>query len=64
MPDKEVKKLMKALEKQGFECEIGGSGHPKVYREGKFITSLPSTPSDWRSLKNALALLKREGFRK
>lgn len=64
MTAKEVKKLVKALEAQGFEVKIGKTNHPKVYRDGKLITTLPSTPSDWRSLKNALALLKRAGFTK
>lgn len=62
MPSKEVKKLVKALKIQGFEIKTGKKNHIKVYRSGRLITTLPATPSDWRSLKNAIALLKQAGF--
>ncbi|GGX46337.1 hypothetical protein [Streptomyces noursei] len=63
MPSKEVKQLMKALEKQDFEVEQTRSNHYKVKKGGKLITFLPSTPSDSRSLKNCMPYLKRAGYK-
>ncbi|MCI1748561.1 MAG: hypothetical protein LKI24_11000 [Acidipropionibacterium sp.] len=36
--------------------------HYRVYREGLLIAGLPTTPSDWRSLRNARAQLRRAGL--
>lgn len=61
--NKEVRKLTKELERQGFEVRRAKSNHLKVYKDGRYIATMPSTPSDQRSLKNATALLRRHGFR-
>ena len=37
-------------------------GHFKVYVGGALTTTLPGTPSDPRSLKNAIAHLRRAGL--
>ena len=60
--NKEVKVIIRALEAQGFEVWIPKNQHPTVYRDGRRISTLPSTPSDRRSLLNSLAPLKRAGF--
>ncbi|MBE6483687.1 MAG: type II toxin-antitoxin system HicA family toxin [Actinomycetaceae bacterium] len=62
--DKEVRKLVKELEAAGFTTERTSRGHVKVYRDGTLITTLPGTPSSSRSLKNAMAYLRRAGFRR
>ena len=59
------RKLLKALEKAGFEWEDKtGKKHNKisiVCPNGKsFLWVFASTPSDWRSLKNETAQLRRE----
>ena len=61
--DKELRKLLKALEAAGYETRPTRNGHHVVYRKGVRITTISGTPSDRRSLLNALAPLKRRGFR-
>ncbi|MEW6880772.1 hypothetical protein QEV68_04265 [Trueperella pyogenes] len=63
MPNKEVKELVKKLESQGFTCETTRKNHIKVRANGRLITTLPSTPSDNRALKNAIRLLAKAGFK-
>ncbi|NNG20478.1 hypothetical protein HJ590_13065 [Naumannella sp. ID2617S] len=60
--DKDMKKLVKALEKQGFTCSLTTKGHVAVYRGGVLVATFSGTASDWRSMKNALAPLRRAGF--
>lgn len=57
----DIKALLKALEASGCKIEKTGSGHIKVTRDGKTIT-LPSTASDWRSLKNSVAQARKDGL--
>ena len=61
--DKDLKKLLKALEAQGFEVRKSGKGYPMVYLRGEFVAKLAQTPGDWRSWKNGLAALRRHGFK-
>lgn len=61
--DKTLKKLVKELEAQGFTVRTTKRQHLMVSRNGRPITTLAGTPSDWRSLKNGLAALKRAGFK-
>ncbi len=61
--DKDLRKIVKALEAQGFEVAVTSKGHLLVSREGAVIAVLAGTASDWRSLRNGLAPLKRAGFR-
>lgn len=60
--DKDLRKLLRQLEAQGFDWERRTNGHIAVYRAGLRVTSFASTPSDWRSTKNSMAALKRAGF--
>lgn len=60
---KDLRKIVKALEEQGFEVAVSSKGHLLVSRDGEVIAVLAGTPSDWRSLLNGLAPLKRAGFR-
>ncbi len=61
--DKDLRKLAKALKTQGFDVEVTAKGHLVVSRDGKLVATFSGTPSDWRSFRNALAPLKRAGFR-
>ena len=62
--DKDLRKLIKALEADGYQIVIAKSGHIKVYDEaGRMVAVLSGTPSDWRSRRNELRELKRRGFR-
>lgn len=61
--DKDMKKLIKALESQGFEIRITTKGHVTVGIDGKLVATLAGTGSDWRGGRNALSRLKRAGFR-
>lgn len=60
---KEVRDLIRRLREQGFEVVDKGVAHPKVYKDVQLLTTLASTPSDIRSLKNAVSNLRRHGYR-
>jgi predicted RNA binding protein YcfA (HicA-like mRNA interferase family) len=59
---KDVRDLVKALEKQGFEVTPSRSGHLIVRLDGRRIATMAGTPSDHRSQLNLLAVLRRAGF--
>lgn len=60
--DKELRKLVKALTRQGFTTEVTRRGHVMVYKGDQLVATFSGTPSDWRSMRNALAPLRRAGF--
>ena len=59
---KELKKLVAQMEAQGFDCEVLGSGHVVVRKDGLRVTTFAGSPSDGRSWKNSLGHVKRAGF--
>lgn len=60
----DVNKILRELTKQGFTYRITGGGHYMVHSaDGQFVTVMPKTPSDYRGRKNAIAALRRAGFR-
>ena len=60
---KEIRALAKLAEAQGWTVTRTRNGHLKwVSPQGSVVIS-PSTPSDWRSMKNHLAHLRRAGFK-
>ncbi|WP_163275310.1 hypothetical protein [Cellulomonas iranensis] len=61
--NKDLRKIVKALETQGFEVTTTKRGHLMVARDGEVIATFSGTASDWRSIRNGLAPLKRAGFR-
>lgn len=63
MTNKDLRKIIRALEEQGFDVTRTRKGHWQVFLDGIWVTTLPGTPSDWRSFRNALAAAKRAGFR-
>ncbi|SDD41906.1 hypothetical protein [Auraticoccus monumenti] len=60
--NKDTKKVIKALEEQGFTCITNRRGHTHVSLDGVHVTWLAGSPSDHRSWKNAIAALRRAGF--
>ena len=62
MADKEIVKLIKELERQGWRVERG-SKHFIAYSPDTSVRpiTIPGTPSDHRSLKNLRAELRRGG---
>jgi hypothetical protein len=60
---KDMDQLRKRLLDQGFTCDLTKNGHWKVRDgAGSFVTIMPGTPSDHRSMKNCEAALKRAGY--
>lgn len=61
--DKELRKLFAALKEQGYEVRQTKRGnHFIVMKDGRKITTIAGTPSDYRAWKNMLSYLKRDGF--
>lgn len=61
--DKDIKKLIEALEAQGFEAQRTAKGHVAIYRDGALVATFSGTPSDWRAMKNGIAKARRFGFK-
>jgi len=68
---REYRKIVAPLLKEGWTLGRGGSGHPRLFPPSREIAPItfPLTPSDWRSVKNFEAAIKRairalEGGRK
>lgn len=60
---KDAKKLVKALEEQGFEVEMTKNSHYTVRGpDGRRVATLDGTPSDPRGWLNTIARLRRAGF--
>lgn len=55
----EVRKL---LVKRGYRVEDSKGGHKLVMKGEEVVYSMPSTPSDYRGIKNALADMKKVGI--
>lgn len=63
MNKKEIKDLLKALEAQGFKVSKTRNNHYAVRNaKGEFITTLASTPSEYKGYANGIARLRRAGF--
>jgi hypothetical protein len=61
--DKDLRKIVRALEDQGFEVRISRKGHVIVSKDGEWVATFAGTVSDWRGFRNSLARAKRAGFR-
>lgn len=60
---KEIRELLEQAEAQGFTWRKTSKGHAFVIApDGTPVTTVSGTPSDGRSLPNALGQLKRAGF--
>jgi predicted RNA binding protein YcfA (HicA-like mRNA interferase family) len=60
--DKDIRKIVKQLEAQGWRIEQG-SRHLKAFPPDKSqgMVVIPGTPSDHRSIRNLIAELRRKG---
>jgi hypothetical protein len=59
---KDMRKLIRQAEAQGWVVKYGGGGHLKFLAPGGGIVVSPGTASDYRSMRNHVALMKRLGF--
>lgn len=61
--DKEFRPLVKQLKRLGYLVVTKGHrGHPKIMRpDGTLVCPLPTSSSDHRALKNAVAQLRANG---
>ena len=58
--NKEVRALIRRVEATG--CEVRPAhGHWKVYKDGRYLTTIGGSASDHRAGKNCVALLRRLG---
>lgn len=60
--DKDLRKIVKALQQQGFDVEVTTKQHVMVYRDGRLVVTFSGTASDWRSMRNGIAKARRAGF--
>lgn len=60
---KEMRKIQKELEAQGFTTTVTRKGHLRVFKNGQPVATFSGTPSDIRALRNSLADARRAGFR-
>lgn len=61
--NRSLRQLVKALEAQGFTTKVTKKGHVTVYGpDGAWVTTMAGTPSDHRSMRNAMAALRRAGY--
>lgn len=59
---KDMKRLLAQAEAAGCRIVPTNGGHVSIYcPDGKTIVTAASTPSDHRSIKNTVALLRRAG---
>ena len=59
----EWKVLRDDLVDQGFTVTKTNAGHWRVYRDSEFVGVLGSTPGGGRAWQNAIAMLRRGGYR-
>jgi len=62
MNKKELKRLIRQAEAQGFEVRISGKGHILFSLNGRRVATAAGTASDRRAWLNLLGDLKRGGF--
>lgn len=59
----ELRKLLKALEAQGFTVERTKGSHYLIRNaEGQAVATIAGSASDHRSMRNVLAYLRKAGF--
>jgi predicted RNA binding protein YcfA (HicA-like mRNA interferase family) len=59
---KEIRELVRQLEKQGWRVVTTRGGHLRALPPQGSAVVLPGTPSDRRAFGNAIALLRARGF--
>lgn len=61
-PQKEVKEIVKAAEKQGWRVAEKKKGYALYDPSGEHMEMLHKTPSDHRGLRNSVARMRKHGF--
>jgi len=56
---KDVRRMVKAMEHSGYTFERTGKSHVRVLRDGETVTVFPGTASDYRSIRNTRADIRR-----
>lgn len=59
---KEIRRLLRLVEGQGCTTTKNKKNHWKVRLPDGSLVTFPGTPSDHRSMANAVALLRRKGL--
>ncbi len=59
---KDLEALLKSLEAEGYFVGLNNSGHYYAEADDESRVVIGNTPSDHRTLQNACALLRRQGF--
>ena len=57
---RDIDDLVRWLREHGYRIEKTGKGHYKVFAPNRVVI-MPSSPSDWRSVKNTVSDLRRAG---
>lgn len=58
----DMRRMLRALEEQGFEVTRTKRGHYEVRKDGRRVATMAGTPSDHRGIRNAIAYLRKAGF--
>lgn len=58
---KKIKKIVREAIRQGWTIQ-STKNHIKLRTPENYLVVMPATPSDWRSVQNSLAVMKRHGF--
>lgn len=58
----DLPKILKALKDQDFDIKRTKRGHRVIKKGDKTVAVFAGTPSDWHSVKNAIADCRRAGF--
>lgn len=62
--NKDLKRIFKMAEEQGFRIKHTATNHAQFFTAGgEFVTGSASTPSEYRGWHNMLSRLKRAGFK-
>lgn len=61
--NKDLRKIVRALEAQGYEVVFTSEGHACVFQDGEYVATFAGTPSDHLGYRNSLSKAKRKGFR-
>jgi hypothetical protein len=59
---KDLKDLLAEVVRQGFTVTQNKKHHYVVTKNGIWVATLASTPSEYRGYRNAVAALRRAGF--
>jgi predicted RNA binding protein YcfA (HicA-like mRNA interferase family) len=59
---REARQLAKRAEQQGWTVDLSNGGHLRFKAPDGKILFFSSTPSDSRSMKNQISVMKKHGF--